>query len=186
MDFKDKKVYIIVALCVAIVIIVAVSIWTLPRQNEKTVEFLTINSRDNLYSLTVPTTIDCTVGNSSEDLSLDIYDAAKSVYIYGNTIEKSREIDLFDVVNDDKSSYFPSKENVVEIANTHEVTINNCSGYEYTMSYLDKEYGKEFYCNVLWLQTENHIFTLNFEVLNENAEQFKPIFEQIKNSFSLI
>ena len=54
------------------------------------------------------------------------------------------------------------------------------------MTYLDEDYGKEFYCNVVWLQTASNIVIMNFEVPNDKLENFKQTFENIKASFKLI
>lgn len=184
--FMEHKKLCIAVLCVITIIIIACICISAIKLNTKKVEFITINSRDNLFSLTLPTTLNYTVGNANDNLSLDLFDSTNSVYIYGNTIEKSREIDLYDVINVDKNSYFSSKENVNEITPIHEFKVDNYSGYEYSMTYLDNEYGREFYCNVVWVQTQNHIFILNFEVPNENFEEFKSIFDSIKASFKLV
>ena len=183
---EHKKVCIIAICAVAVLAIIGICVLSFNIKNSKDkVEFFTINSRDNLYSLTLSTKLDYTVDNSSDTLSLDISDNSKEVYIYGNTIEKSRDIALYDVINADKNSYFSSKANVSEITNIQEITIDNCSGYEYSVAYLDDSYGKEFYCNVVWLQTDSHIFILNFEVAKENLENTKPILDDIKASFKL-
>lgn len=185
---EHKEVCIIILICIVtlIALIICICIALTPKKEDiALVKFMQITSRDNLYTLSLPTTIDYTVGNDSDSLSLDLYDNKKEIYIYGNTIEKSREIDLYDVINDDKNSYFSSKQNVTEIKAIHEFKVNNYFGYEYSVSYLDNENGKEFYCNVVWIQTDNYIFILNFEVPTEKSEEFKSTFEEIKNSFNL-
>lgn len=183
--FVEHKKICIIAIVVLVAIVICVLSFNIINSDDK-VEFFTINSRDNLYNLTLSTKLDYTVNNSSDTLSLDISDNSKEIYIYGNTIEKSRDIALYDVINEDKNSYFSSKTNVSEIATIQELSIDSCSGYEYSVSYLDDSYGKEFYCNVVWLQTDSHIFILNFEVPKENLENIKPILDDIKASFKLI
>ena len=184
--FNNKKAFIIL-LCVIALIVFAICIFIFTNStNQKKSGFITINSRDNKYSLDLPTKFNYTIGNSSDSLSLDLYDSKNELYVYCNTIEKSREIDLVEIINEDKTSYFASKQNSAEIDMVHEIKLDNYSGYEYSMTYFDNEYGKDFYCNVVWIQTEKYIFTLNFEIPKEKLEHFKPVFDEIKNSFKLI
>ena len=75
------------------------------------------------------------------------------------------------------------KENIREDSGIIQTTINNYKACEYNLVYYDKEYGKDFYCNVVWLETQNYIYVFNFEVVNNNADKYKDIFINIKNSF---
>ncbi len=61
--------------------------------------------------------------------------------------------------------------------------INGNNAYEYSLVYFDKNYNKDFYCHVVWVETSNYIYVLNFEVVNDNADRYKDIFINIKNSF---
>ena len=71
----------------------------------------------------------------------------------------------------------------VMILGINEISINNNKAYEYSLVYSDKNYGKDFYCNVVWIETTNNIYILNFEVVNDNIDKYKDIFNNIKNSF---
>lgn len=184
--FLEHKKICIIALCVIALLAVSVCVFVIIHNTNNKVEFITVNSRDNLFSLTLSTKLNYTVNNSNDNFSLDLCDSLNEVYIYGNTIEKSREIDLYDVINEDKNSYFASKENAFEVMGIKEINLDNCSGYEYSMTYKDSEYGKDFYCNIVWLQTDNHIFIINFEVPNNKVDNFKQIFEDMKTSFKLL
>lgn len=64
-----------------------------------------------------------------------------------------------------------------------ETKVNGNKAFEYNLVYYDSNYKKDFYCHVVWIETSNYIYVFNFEVKNENAEQYKDIFNNIKNSF---
>ncbi len=64
-----------------------------------------------------------------------------------------------------------------------EININNNKAFEYSVIYYDKEYGKDFFCNVVWIETATNIYIINFEVVNDNADEYKDIFNNIKYSF---
>lgn len=61
--------------------------------------------------------------------------------------------------------------------------INDSKSFEYNLYYFDKEYNKDFYCHVVWIETKNYIYVLNFEVEKKNADKYKDVFINIKNSF---
>lgn len=64
-----------------------------------------------------------------------------------------------------------------------ETEINTNKAFEYSLVYYDSNSNKDFYCHVVWIETSSNIYILNFEVKNENAEKYKTIFSNIKNSF---
>ncbi len=64
-----------------------------------------------------------------------------------------------------------------------ETNVNGNKASEYSLVYYDSTYKKDFYCHVVWIETSSNIYVLNFEVKNENAEKYKSIFNDIKNSF---
>lgn len=69
---------------------------------------------------------------------------------------------------------------------THGIQETKAGGnkaFEYSLVYYDSNYKKDFYCYVVWIETSNNIYILNFEVKNENSEKYKYIFRDIKNSF---
>lgn len=65
----------------------------------------------------------------------------------------------------------------------HETKVNGNKAFEYSLVYYDANYKKDFYCHVVWIETKNNIYVFNFEVKNENAEKYRDIFNDIKNSF---
>lgn len=64
-----------------------------------------------------------------------------------------------------------------------ETKVAGNKAFEYSLVYYDPTYKKDFYCHVVWIETSNNIYVFNFEVKNENAEKYKNIFSDIKNSF---
>lgn len=65
-----------------------------------------------------------------------------------------------------------------------ETNVNGNNAFEYNLFYFDKQYNKDFYCHVVWIETKNSIYFFNFEVEQENADKYKDIFINIKNSFT--
>lgn len=177
----NKKYILIGAISAIIVVILSGLIFFACRNTEK---YKDLESTDGKFKVSIPTSINYTI-NSKEnnDFTIDLYSKQDEMYMYATTISKMRELDLLEVATDDKTEYFKDKENIREDSGIIQTTINNYKACEYNLVYYDKEYGKDFYCNVVWLETENNIYVFNFEVVNDNADKYKDIFTNIKNSF---
>ena len=104
------------------------------------------------------------------------------MYIYTTTISKARELDLLNIIKDDKASYLSDKENIINDTEIVETNINGYTGYEYSLEYYDSEYKDNFYANIIWIETQENVYILNFEVVTKNTEKIKPIFDSIKSS----
>ena len=105
------------------------------------------------------------------------------MFMYATVIPKTRELDLLEVATDDKTSYFKDKENIRNESGMVETTINNNKAIEYNLTYFDSQYKKDFYCHVVWIETTENLYILNFEVIESNIEKYKDLFINIKNSF---
>lgn len=176
-----NKKYILIGAISTVVIIIACAVFFMSRRSD---EYKDLESTDRKFKISIPTSINY-IANSKEnnDFTIDLYSKQDEMYMYATTIEKKRELDLYEVASDDKTEYFKDKENIRDDSGIIQTTINNYKACEYNLVYYDKEYGKDFYCNVVWLETQNYIYVFNFEVVNNNADKYNDIFINIKNSF---
>lgn len=177
----DKKYILIGAISTIIIIIVACIIFFVCTHTEG---YKTLESTDGKFKVSIPTSINYTINSKdNNDFTVDLYSKQDEMYMYATRIEKIRELDLLEVASDDKTEYFKAQENIRDDSGIIQTTINNYKACEYSLVYYDKEYGKDFYCNVVWVETDNNIYVFNFEVVNDNANKYKDIFINIKNSF---
>lgn len=176
----NKKYILIGAISTIIVVIIACIVFF----NSRTEKYKALESTDGKFKISIPTSIKYTA-NSKEnnDFTIDLYSKQDEMYMYATTIGKMRELDLLEVASDDKTHYFKDKENIRDDSGIIQTIINNYKACEYSLTYYDKEYGKDFYCNVVWIETNNNIYVFNFEVVHDNASKYKDIFTNIKNSF---
>lgn len=177
----DKKYILIGAISTVVVLIIACTVFFMSRHTDN---YKDLESTDGKFKINIPNSINY-IANSKEnnDFTIDLYSKQDEMYMYATTIEKKRELDLYEVATDDKTEYFKDKENIRDDSGIVESRINNYKACEYSLVYYDKEYGKDFYCNVVWIETQNYIYVFNFEVINDNANKYKEIFINIKNSF---
>lgn len=177
-----NKKYISIGVVVALVLILLACVIYFVSQ--KNVGYKDLEASDKKFKISIPNNMHYTI-NSKEnnDFTIDLYSKKDEMYMYATTIEKKRELDLYEVATDDKTEYFKDKENIRDDSGIIQTTINNYKACEYSLVYYDKEYAKDFYCNVVWFETQNYIYVFNFEVINNNADKYKDIFINIKNSF---
>lgn len=179
---NKKKVFIFLIIIILIILIVACFIFF--SSNKDSLNYTTLKSSDGRFSINIPNSISYKINaKQNNDFTIDLYSNEDEMFLYATTIEKSRELDLYEVAKDDKENYLKDKENIRDDSGIYESTINNYKAFEYSLIYFDTSYGKDFYCNVIWIETSNYLYILNCEVVNNNSDKYKDIFTDIKNSF---
>lgn len=180
-----KKRNILIGIIILVVVIAFFSCnYIFHTLNNDTVKYTTLKSSDEKFSISMPSNIAYAINSKqNNDFSIDLYSKEDEMFLYGTTIEKKRELDLYDIVKDDKENYLKDKQNIRDDSGIYESTINNYKAFEYNLVYSDANYGKDFYCYVVWIETSNYIYIINFEVVNDNISKYKDIFTNIKNSF---
>lgn len=177
-----NKKHIFIGIVIAILVIVIIGL--IYFFNKSKITYTTLKSSDGKFSIELPSNIEYKI-NSKEnnDFTIDLYSVKDEMYMYASSVEKTRELDLLEIVQDDKTSYIADKENITDDTGINEINIKDYKAYEYSLKYYDKEYGKDFYSNIVWIETSNNIYILNFEVISNNTDRYKDIFSNIKNSF---
>ena len=178
--FKNKYFYIGLGI-VATIIIIGICLFFF--FNSK-VEYITLTASDNSFNIDFPSNVPYQI-NQAENNSfvIDLYSNKDEMFFYATRIEKSREINLQQIIEDDKKAYLKDKQNIQNDSGIIPFTISNYKSYEYNFIYSDTSYGKDFYSNVVWIETDKNLYILNFEVVNDMKEKYLDIFLNIKNSF---
>lgn len=177
---KNKKILYTVIAVILLVGIVLVFIFT--TKNKDT--YTTITSTDGSFSIEINSKIPYKI-NTKEDSTfpLDLYYAQDEMYAYVSRIEKQRTITLLDVVTEDKTHYLSDKQNIREDSGINPITIENYSAYEYTFTYYDASYQKDFYADIVWIETEKNLYVLNLEVVSSHKNAYQDAFLKMINSF---
>lgn len=180
----NKKKIIIITISILTVIVILGCIFYIYNKNKFYESYHTITSSDGKFTISIPNNIKYKINSIPENnFTVDLYSEKDNMFMYATNIEKKRELDLYEVASDDKTSYFKDKENIREDTGITETNISGNKAFEYSLIYFDKDYNKDFYCHVVWIETTNNIYIMNFEVENKNAENFKKEFVKIQNSF---
>lgn len=179
----SKRNYIIIGIIATILIIVIISAIFLIFQNRK-VTYQTLIASDGSFQVDFPKHISYQSNQKeNNEFVIDLYSTKEELFFYATKIAKSREIDFYQIVNDDKENYLKEKQNIREDSGVVSTTIQNDKAYEYHFIYTDDSYGKDFYCHVVWIETDINLYVLNFEVVDKNKDKFQDVFAKIKNSF---
>lgn len=144
-----------------------------------------LTSSDQRFTITVPASLSIRSPIPNEDhFTLDFYCAGQEMYVYATSIPKSHEVNLEELACEDKSLFLSSKEQVQDSSSVMKNTIKDYTVWEYFVLYFAPEYGKDFYSNVVWIETDTYIYVLNLEVVASNREAIQSYFSQIKDSFT--
>ncbi len=107
----NKKIYIIIAI-ISVIMILLTTIFYFVNRNKET-NYTTLISSDQKFSIELPSTIKYRQNSvPNNDFTIDLYSENDEMFMYATTISKVRELNLYDVANDDKTSYFKDKENL--------------------------------------------------------------------------
>lgn len=180
-NFKKKYIYIGLGIAAACIIVTCICLFFF-FQNR--IEYTILTASDNSFSINFPSNISYQINQAeNNDFVIDLYSNKDEMFFYATKIEKSREIDLYKIVVDDKENYLKDKENIRDDSYVIPFTIGDYKSYEYQFVHFDTSYGKDFYSNVIWIETPANLYILNFEVINDNIQKYQDIFLNIKNSF---
>lgn len=178
----NKKVLLIVSVIILLLVLITSMIFYFNKKD--TVKYTTTASKDGKISIDIPSNIKYTQNPyENSNLLIDLYSEKEDLYIYVSAIAKERDLDLLEVVNNDKNVYTTNKGNVKNVSDTININIKDYNAYEYSFTYFDTHYEMDFYSNVIWIETATSFYILNFDVNSTQAEKYKPIFNNIKNSF---
>lgn len=177
----NKKNFIMILIGILLVIVIGIIVYFSFKQP---VTYNILKSSDEKFSIDIPSNIEYKINpNEDNEFTINIYSVKDEMYIYASSLQKTRDLDLLDIVTDDKTSYVSSKENMHDESNINLINIKDYKAYDYNFRYFDSSYGKDFYSNVVWIETPNNLYVLNFEVISDNSDKYIDIFTTIKNSF---
>lgn len=178
---KNYKSYIIIAL-IAIVIVTLIVLFFYFRKDS--ISYSTLTATDNSFTIEFPNNIPYQLNNKeNNDFVIDLYSKQDEMFFYISRIEKPRMLDLYEIASSDKENYLKDKENIREDSGIIKSNLKDYTSYEYSFIHYDSSYKKDFYSNVIWIETDKNLYIFNFEVVTSNIEKYKNTFLNIKNSF---
>lgn len=178
---KNKHFIYIGLVVIALITIIIFFIFNFSSKNNVN-KSTVLTAIDNSFTIEVPNSISYEISNDT-NFVIDIASKKDEMFIYSSHISKERMVDFYQIVQDDKERYISEKQNIRDDSGIIQTNVNDYTAYEYSFVYYDSSYGKDFYNNVLWIETEKNLYILNFEVVNDNLEKYKDIFLNIRNSF---
>lgn len=180
---RNKRILSIILICV-IIVIFSIMCFVFTKKSIPKIDMSTseVKSFDETLCITVPNRLALTTNRNTGEFLLDLYSQTNQIYLYCTSIQKIRAIDLNSAVLEDKNRYLSNKTNIRENSDITKLE-HEYPCYEYSFKYLDTECNEDFYCNVVWYETQDYFYILNFEVPSSTCEEFKEIFHDIKKSF---
>lgn len=180
---KTHTKFIIIVASIIFVIIIGSASYFFYDYN-KDLEFTSI---DNSFKITLPNKIrpKQTV-ITKEDYILDIISVKKQIFMYATVFNKERDLNFEELVLNEKETISSSRENVRDASDVKSTIIDGLNTYTYNYTYFDNDYNKDLYTEVYWVIGDSKIYIFDFEVISENADYSKPIFNYAINSLKII
>lgn len=187
-DFYDvqkpnKKMLLLILVCIVVLVVASlcfVFFYAHTPKVDSSTSFL--KSFDETIGITLPNRLGLISNRNTGEFLLDLYAEKHQLYLYCTSIKKVRAMDLYSAVLEDKTKYLSDKTNIRE--NSEITKLEHAYPcYEYSFKYLDTACNEDFYCNVIWYETSDSFYILNFEVPSSTCEEFKAIFDEMKQSF---
>lgn len=177
---KSKKVWIII-LSIVIVIILALGGFFLYQYFKP----VTLSASDGSFTVTIPGTVKFETRSSTDaDYTLDLYSVDDKMFFNTTSAEKTGEINLLDAVNQERVNVAQYHSSTKDISEASEIAIKDYKAYGYTYQYHDIDFNDDIYCQIVWIETDTHIYVLDLEVVASNREKYEPIFQEIISSFT--
>lgn len=177
---RNYKIYLFIGLAILVLAVLSLLLYF----RKDLIPYSTLTATDNSFTVKFPSNISYQLNNKeNNDFVIDLFSNQEEMFFYANRIEKIRSLDLYEVATNDKENYLEEKENVREDSGLVKTDLENYAAYEYSFVHSDGSYGKDFYTYIVWIETQNNLYVLNFEVTHANLEKYKDIFLNIKNSF---
>lgn len=177
---KLKKVFIIIVIML-ILILLGFGIYSL----YKYLTPVTVTSSNNEFSIQIPGKVDFKeAASGSSEYVLDLYSLKDQMMLYSTIIDNvDNNISLEEAITSEKDNVSNARENARDISDVIKMDVPNCEAYKYTFTYYDSSLETDLHSNVVWIKTDKHIYILDFEVILENKDKYKPIFDDIATSF---
>ncbi len=179
MKYKNiKTIFIFTVLFVLVIFLTGCN-----KNTDEQVNNVIIQSDDEKYQISLSEDIEIQF-NTDENYSLDLFSEKDNFYLYVNTIYKNREVDLLDYVKDDKEFVLSKKNNTRDTIDISSINLQKYTAYSYSFTYTDSDFNKDFFTQIVWIETSDNIYILNLEISTENKDRYIQIFNDIINSFT--
>lgn len=179
-DFSSKRMFLIPIFCLLFLVILVIVLSFLGKKIPEPTELI---SNDGSFKLVVPGKVKIERSNSN---TLDFYSSEDEMIVTSNVISKQREVVLSDIVSSEMADLPNNRNRLENVSDLIKLELNGCEAYKYSYTYFDEAYNNSFYTEVVWISTDRNIYALDFQVIIDNQEKYKPIFTEIISSFEEI
>lgn len=181
--FNFKKFLIVL---VIILILLGISIFAIYFFRKKTITNTNTSKTyfiDNNFQITVDNKYDLANSEISDKHIFKLH-SENNLNIYIDKIENLDNYSLFMITRADRNyfpSTFPTASNVSEIS---ENTINNFPTASYNFEYLDEQTNQNFYIQVLFININNFLYTIDIEFPITDAPTLLPEINSILSTIN--
>lgn len=186
---KKRTKIIIIVVSIIILCVLLGTIGYFVYDYNRDIEFTSI---DDSFKITLPNkikpkqTVLVSEEDAKKDYMLDIISVKKQIFMYAVVVDKERDLDFKEFINNEKTAISSSRENVRNLSDVTSTTIAGLEAYTYNYLYFDTDYNSDLYTEVYWVIDENQIYIFDFEVISENMDYAKTIFVNAMNTLQIL
>ena len=139
---------------------------------------------DNNFTISVDSSYNLKDFSPKNNFLLELH-SENNFNVYISKLENPDNYSLYMISKADLSSYPSNFQNVTELSELKNVTLNGFDSYSYSFKYLDSTNSVNYYMNIFLVQIRNSIYVFNFDFPVSNLNSFNSMVSNIVNSISV-
>lgn len=139
---------------------------------------------DNNFTITIDPSYKLKEFSPMPNFLLELH-SENNFNIYINKLENPDNYSLYMISKADLSSYPSNFQNVTELSELKNSTLNGFDSYNYDFKYLDPTSSITYFMNIFFTQIRNSIYVFNFDFPVSNYEQYKNQINSIVSTISI-
>lgn len=187
-ELNIKKIIFAIIFILIIIIAMVILVYRLlfASLNENTADaYTTFSDSNNSINLTLPQEYGLKQVNSESTYVLELKsDKNLAIFISYEDLLVNRN--LTDIANADINTYIKEFSEVSDLSGLEEFKTDDSFGYTYSFNYLDQQTETVFYLQVIWIETNNGYYIMDFEFPLEDLNDYTDLINQSLDNFEII
>ena len=186
-ELNIKKIIFVIVLALCIIIISSIIIIKIlfAKPEEKIPDsYNTFTDKNNSIILTLPEKYGLYQVTPENNRSLQLK-SNKNLGIFVSCENLLSNRKLFDIVSADIDTYTKEFNDVSNISDLGQFTINDSLGYTYSFNYLDPQTNVTYYLQVIWIEINDRYYIIDFEFPSEDLNDYTDIINETLDNLKI-
>lgn len=183
---NKKKLIICIAIILLILILIASLIFFSNKESKQTIinpNTIFMDTKNSI-SIELSKSYNLSLHNSNADYILEAK-SPSDLQIFISYTDLFKEHQFKDIVSADKQVFCLNFENISDITEILEKTINDKNICTYNFKYIDPINSQQYYIEIIWIETELGYYIIDIEYPVSNSANYTNLSTELLNSFQL-